>query len=304
MLSFAQATFGGIGAAVSSQLASQQHMSVIATIIIGAFVTVFLGIIVALPSLRLGGIFLTLFTFAFALAFENVFLKFGWVTGGIYPEVSPRPKLGTIDFANDKTFLVLCLVLLAIVAAIVVLAREGTTGRYLHAVRASDVGAASIGISSTRARIVTFGLSAGIAGLGGGLLTSYEGHYTASDWQTFVGLFWVVIVVTLGARTVEAAIQAAVAFVLFQKRVLATWIPYLLDHIQPWHHFAQVPTPVQYMLFGLGAITYARHPEGILEYSKRRAADVGERLRGAGRSGGTPAPPSSTPAPTGAGASI
>ncbi|HEY1740844.1 MAG TPA: ABC transporter permease, partial [Acidimicrobiia bacterium] len=205
MLSFAQATFAGIGAAVSSQLAAQQGMSVIATILIGAVVTAILGIIVSLPSLRLGGIFLTLFTFAFALAFENVFLKFGWVTGGIFPEVSPRPKVGAVDFGHDKTFLVLCLVLLAIVAAMVVLVREGTTGRYLDAVRASEVGAASIGISSTRARIVAFGLSAGIAGLGGGLLTSYEGHYTASDWQTFVGLFWVVIVVTLGARTVEAA---------------------------------------------------------------------------------------------------
>ncbi len=281
-LSFAQATFAGIGAAVSSQLASQQGMSVIATILIGAVVTAFLGIVVSLPSLRLGGIFLTLFTFAFALAFENVFLKFGWVTGGIFPEPSPRPKLGTIDFGHDRTFLVLCIVLLALVSAVVVLARDGTTGRYLHAVRASEVGAASIGISSTRARLVSFGLSAGIAGLGGGLLTSYEGHYTASDWQTFVGLFWVVIVVTLGARTIEAAIQAAFAFVLFQKRVLPVWIPYILDHVQPWHHFAQVPVSVQYMLFGLGALTFARHPEGILEYSKRRTAALGDRLRGRG----------------------
>ncbi|HEY3832388.1 MAG TPA: ABC transporter permease [Acidimicrobiia bacterium] len=299
MLSFAQATFAGIGAAVSSQLASQQGMSVIATILIGALVTAILGIIVSLPSLRLGGIFLTLFTFAFALAFENVFLKFGWVTGGIFPEVSPRPKIGTIDFAHDKAFLVLCLVLLAIVAAMVVLVREGTTGRYLDAVRASEVGAASIGISSTRARIVAFGLSAGIAGLGGGLLTSYEGHYTASDWQTFVGLFWVVIVVTLGARTVEAAIQAAFAFVLFQKRVLAVWIPYLLNHVQPFHTFAQVPTPVQYMLFGLGAITYARHPEGILEYSKRRSNAMMERFRGGRGSGAAESDPAA-PSPAGA----
>ena len=112
---------------------------------------------------------------------------------------------------------------------------------------------------------------------------SYEGHYTASDWQTFVGLFWVVIVVTLGARTVEAAIQATFAFVLFQKRVLSVWIPYLLNHIQPFHTFAQVPTPVQFMLFGLGAITYARHPEGIIEYSKRRSErDDGRFRRGRG----------------------
>jgi ABC-type branched-subunit amino acid transport system permease subunit len=296
-LSFAHATFAGIGAAVSSQLASQQGMSVILTILIAAVVTAVLGVIVALPSLRLGGIFLTLFTFAFALAFENVFLKFGWVTGGLFPEVAPRPQLGSVDFANNRSFFVLCLVLLAIVSAIVVLVREGTTGRFLHAVRSSEVGARSIGINPTRARIVTFGLSAGIAGLGGGLLTSYEGHYSAADWQTFLGLFWVVIVVTLGARSIEAAIFAAFSLVLFAKRVLPVWVPYAINHVQPFLHVNSLPSAVQYILFGLGAVTYARNPEGILESSKRRTSEALRRLSTGGR-GGRAAPVAPVPSET------
>jgi branched-subunit amino acid ABC-type transport system permease component len=278
-LSFAQATFAGIGGAVSSQLATQQGMSMIVAVFVAFAVTAVIGIAVSLPSLRLGGIFLTLFTLAFALAFDNVFVKFGWVTGGIFPEASPRPQLGPIDFANNHTFLVLCLIILALVSVVVVLTRGGTTGRYLHAVRGSEVAAASIGISSTRARIVTFGLSAGIAGLGGALLTSYEGHYSASNWQTFIGLFWVVIVVTLGTRTVEAAIVAAFAFVLFDKRVLAVWLPWIINHIQPFWHVDSLPTALQYVLFGLGALTYARNPEGILEYNKRKTAATIERMR-------------------------
>jgi branched-chain amino acid transport system permease protein len=277
-LSFAQATFAGIGGAVSAQLATQQGLSVIVAIVIAGFITAIVGMVVSLPALKLGGIFLTLFTFAFALAFDSVFVKFGWVTGGIFPEASPRPVMGAIDFSNNKSFYVLCLVALAIVAGIVVLVRGGTTGRILSAVRGSEVAAASIGISSTRARIVSFGLSAGIAGLGGGLLTSYEGHYSADNWQTFIGLFWVVVVVTIGPRTIEGALQAAFAFVLFQKRVLPIWIPWIINHIQPFGKVNSVPTAVQFIVFGLGALTYARHPEGILEANKRKPIEALNRF--------------------------
>ncbi len=289
-VSFAQATFAGIGGAVSAQLATQQGWSVIAAVVIGAFVTGIVGMVVSLPALKLGGIFLTLFTFAFALAFENVFLKFGWVTGGIFPEASPRPVMGGIDFTNNKSFFVLCVVVFAIVAAIVVLVRGGTTGRFLDAVRGSEVAAASVGISSTRARIVSFGLSAGIAGLGGGLLTSYEGHYSASNWQTFLGLFWVVIVVTLGPRTVEGALQASFGFVFFQSRVLPTWLPWLVNHVQPFWKLNSTPVAVQYILFGLGALTYARHPEGILEANKRKPMEALSHFVERHRNGSTPAP--------------
>ena len=245
-VSFAQATFAGIGAAATAQFATQQGMSVIVAILLGALLSAAIGVVVSLPALRLGGIFLTLFTFAFALGFENVFLKFGWVTGGIFPEAAPRPQLGSIDFANNRSYLALCIVVFAIVALLVVLVRGGTTGRYLDAVRGSEVAAASIGISSTRARIVTFGLSAFIAGLGGGLLTSYDGHFTASSWSTQIGLFWVVMVVTLGPRTVEGALQAAFGFILFSKRVLPVWLPWLVNLI-PGVHIGALPTAVQYI---------------------------------------------------------
>ncbi len=34
----------------------------------------------------------------------------------------------------------------------------------------------------------------------------------------------------------------------------------------------------QFILFGLGAITYVCHPEGIVEYNKRRSLDAVQRF--------------------------
>ena len=82
----------------------------------------------------------------------------------------------------------------------------------------SEYAAASIGISATRARIIAFSLSAGIAGFGGGLLATYYGqaNYDQS-FQFFLGLVWVVLVVTAGARSVQAAVVSGLGFFLIPE---------------------------------------------------------------------------------------
>jgi branched-subunit amino acid ABC-type transport system permease component len=270
-VSFAQATFAGIGGFASAQLASNAGISVLLTIVLAGLLAAVIGALLAVPALRLGGIFLTLATYAFALFFDNVIVSLSWVSGGIFPVVAPRPQIGTIDFANDRAYLALCIVVLVIVGTIVVLVRNGTTGRYLTAVQGSETAAAAVGINPTRARIVAFALSAGIAGVGGALLVSQEGHAGKADFAAQIGLFWLVLVVTLGPRTVEGAIQAAIGFVLFQSRVLTDWLPWIINHIQPFLHVNALPLAVATIFFGLGAVTYARHPEGILEANKTKS---------------------------------
>jgi len=163
---------------------------------------------------------------------------------------------------------------------LVALIRRGTTGKFLDALRGSETAAASLGISPARARVIAFALSAAIAGLGGGLITLHEeqANYTA-NFVPFFGLFWLVLVVTLGARTVEGAIQAGFAFAL---------VPELLKAIH-------LPAALQFVGFGLAAITYAKHPEGIVEYGKRRQlASMQRRLdrrNGVDREGASPEVP-------------
>ena len=281
-ISLCLATFGAIGACATAQLATQQGMSVVVAMFLAALIAGAIGGLIAVPALRLGGIFLSLATLAFAYFFDQVILPLGWVGGGIFPVEAPRPKIGPFDFgapSHDRAFLVLTLIILVIVSVIVIWVRGGTTGRYLDAMRGSEVAAASIGISRTRTRIVAFALSAAIAGLGGGLMASYEraANVTAHFAPEF-GLVWVVLVVTLGSRTVEGAIQAAIGFTFFEAVVLPTWFPWLVNHAQPLYHMGALPPGLQTILFGLGALTYAKHPEGILEFQKRKSYAFFERI--------------------------
>ena len=164
-------------------------------------------------------------------------------------------------------------------SVLVIFVRRGTTGHNLDAMRGSEVAAQSVGISPTRAKITAFALSAGIAGLGGGLLAAKTGIASPTDFNYFLGLVFVVLVVSTCARTVEGAINAGIAFALipeFQSRLGLSggWV---------------------FILFGLGAIQYARHPEGTLEHGKRRALAFFQRLwdrrsaKGTDVAGGDPA---------------
>jgi ABC-type branched-subunit amino acid transport system permease subunit len=118
-----------------------------------------------------------------------------------------------------------------------------------------------VGINPTRIRILAFAVSAGVAGLGGGLLASQKHIATANDFSYFYGLFFVVLVVTLSPRTVEGAVQAALGFAL---------VPQLLEAVG-------LNQSYQFVLFGLGALTYARHPEGVIEFQKRKSMAAIER---------------------------
>jgi ABC-type branched-subunit amino acid transport system permease subunit len=271
-ISLCQTTFAAIGAFTTSQLVSNWNMPVLVTMLIGAVIAAAVGALLSLPALRLGGIFLALATLAFALFFENVMVKFEWLSGGAVPPQIPRPIIGPINFESDKSFFVLSVIILAIVGVIVIWVRSGTTGRYLDALRGSEVAASSIGINPARARIIAFAFSAGIAGLGGGLLAIQERRANYSlDFSVFFGLFWVVLVVSIGARTVEGAIQAGFGLKIFPELVLVRIL-----HASPtW----------QFVFFGIGAFAYAKNPEGTLEAGKRRSLNFIQRLldRRAGR---------------------
>src|SRR5439155_491216 len=148
-----QSSFAAIGAFTTAQLVNRYDAPVLVTIVAGTVLAAVVGAMLAVPALRLGGIYLSLATLAFALMFESVLVPLHWVSGGDLPLKVPRPLLGSIDFANEKAFFLLCLGVLALAAGVVILVRRGTTGRYLDALRGSEVAATAVGINPTRARI-------------------------------------------------------------------------------------------------------------------------------------------------------
>ena len=301
-ISLCQGSFAAIGAFTMYQLADRYDLSVIAGAAIGAVIAAAVGAVLSLPIRRLGGVWVAIATLAFAFFFDAVMVKLSWVGGGDTSLLTgtrvPRPTLGPWDLASDKAFLVFAVVVFALVSILVINIREGTTGRTLRALRGSEVAAQSLGISPARARLVAFAVSGFIAGLGGAVLAMHQQNVNyPNNFAPFAALFWLVLVVSLGARTVEGAANAGAAFALFDnvllKGELLAWIlrdPARVPDIFP------ISPKWRFVLFGLGTVQFARHPEGLVEHGKRRAMARVERLlerRSGGGDSEPPSPPSS-----------
>jgi ABC-type branched-subunit amino acid transport system permease subunit len=293
-ISLCQGTFAAIGAFTAFQLTDRAGMPVLLAGLIGAALAATVGAILSLPVLRLGGVWVAIATLAFAFFFDAVMVKLPWIGGGdtslLQGTRVPRPTIGPWDLADDKMFLVLTLVVFVVVSLAVIQIREGTVGRTLRAVRGSEIAAQSIGISPPRARITAFAVSGFIAGLGGALLAMHQQNVNyGSNFAPFAALFWLVLVVSLGSRTVEGAVQAGAAFSLFDQVVLRGSIfGWLLRSPDRIPGFLPLSPKWRFVLFGLGTIQFARHPEGLVEYGKRRAHEHAERLLARTRRTGDP----------------
>jgi branched-chain amino acid transport system permease protein len=154
-------------------------------------------------------------------------------------------------FANsDKAFVYLGLAAIAVVSLLIVNLRRSTAGLALNAVRWSETGARSLGISVVQMKLLVAGLAAFVAGLGGAFLGMQGKVALGDNFSVYYGFVLLTVVVTIGVRSNFAAIVAGLSFVMFPQ-LLEEWLS------PKWIQL----TPI---LFGIGAIQLARHPNGVM----------------------------------------
>lgn len=265
MLSLVQATLAGVGALTAAALATHStifgvHIAnpfsssagwpIGLAILAGGVVAVPVGLLVASLSLRLGDVYLALATLAFALLVEQlVFAREEFDNFGAGIALS-RPVFLGIDFNDRTAFFILLGIVFCAVALLVVNLRRATTGLVLASVRSSEQAAATTGVSVVRSKLLTFGLSAFVAGVGGALYAVTIERAAPNSFNVLIGIVWLAIVATWGVRSVLGALIAGILFAV---------VPQLFAE-----HLPQSWTDVPTLLFGLGAIGLARQPRGVL----------------------------------------
>jgi branched-chain amino acid transport system permease protein len=281
-ISLCQATFAGLGGFVAGQLADHYGLPVVLGMVAGGLLAALLGVIVAVPTLRLAGLPLALATLAFALLADNILFPNTWIGNGAGGVTVPRPSLGSITFVAPRSFFLLSLLILAVTAGVVKLVGDGTMGRLLAAMRGSEVAASSVGINVTRLRVLAFALSAGLAGVGGALFGSLEGSLSPEDFNYQISAVLLVVVAIVGLGSITGAVVAGLVYETLQKAV--TTLP---------SRYAGLVA----VIFGLATLSYTRHPEGFVDFLGSKAlAFIGRnqtvaRLLGRGEAGGGPVGP-------------
>jgi branched-chain amino acid transport system permease protein len=227
-VSLCQATFAGVGAYGAGMMVSTFHAAYIVAIVVGVVAAFAIGLLVGLPALRLKGITLAIVTLGIALVFDRYVFQdhiFDWFTGGSGGwQVDSAVLLGIR--VDSSTHIVaayeILLALFCVVALLMVNLHQSGAGRRFRAIRDSELAAATMGVNLTRYKLLAFGLSAAIAGLGGSFYPLVAGSVSPQPFWVFTSLQFAAIAVLMGVRYVPAAALGG-AFMAFVPDVLTRY---------------------------------------------------------------------------------
>jgi branched-chain amino acid transport system permease protein len=272
-VSLCQATFLGVGAYTAAWLFNVFHVNYLVAMAGAVAASFALGILVGIPALRLRGIMLAVVTLGVALVFDRYFFNdhaFDWFTGGnagwrVDGTLIARVPMDWINHAlNVYRF---GLLLLLVIAVLVVNLHDSGSGRRFRAIRDSELAAATMGVDLTRYKLLAFGISAAIAGLGGSLFPLASGQVSAQPFNVFYSLQFAAFAVLMGVRFVPAAFIGGF-FGAFVPTLLGRWHPFHLEIRYDWFQVA------------LGALLVAQliaAPDGVWGDLRRRGAHLRER---------------------------
>ncbi len=220
------------------------------------------GAVLALPVLRLRGIYLALATLAFAVVMDDVFFTSNSIFGSSGAVQVGRPDIFGLRFATNRSFDVLIAIVLALCLIGVGALRRGRFGRRLVGMNDSPAACSTVGLSLTVTKLAVFALSAGMAGLAGALYGGLQTSVGASQFQ-FLDSILIFAGVTLGGMSVLTGAVSTGVFVAILPVIAA--------------HVPQIPNFTQ-LLIGAGVVTIGRNPNGI----GRLYAEVSDFCRSSG----------------------
>jgi branched-chain amino acid transport system permease protein len=263
-ISLAQLSFAGIGAVVMAHhgTGGDPLGLVYAVLVAGA-----VGALVALPVLRLSGIYLALATAAFAVALDRwVFNLPDFDIGPVHIsmfELGSAPVDTLVFFGYEidtpTRHLVFGAIAFVVVAMLVVAVRRSAFGRRLLAIRDSEAACATFGMSLVGTRLAVFTLSAGIAGLGGAIYGTQLASVTPTRFDFVTGLPIFMLLVVGGAGLVGGA--------LFAGASLYGVIPVLASFGEGWKKLGTI-------LPGMVGIGLGRNPSGATQEMGEAVAPV------------------------------
>ena len=250
--------------------------------LIGVVVAVLVGVLVGLPAVRIRGVQLAVVTIATAIAIQSLYLENEVITqlrAGI-PAFVKEPTFFGIDIGarsdrqqnENPLFALFGMVLLSLLAIGVANIRRTGTGRRFLAVRANERAAASAGIGVARTKLLAFGMSAGIAGIGGVMLGFKQVEVSSANFVYGLSLAILATAFLAGITSINGAMIGGL--VLTAGALATTFSNYMfagtnIDNFVP-------------VLSGAGIIVTAIiHPEGIAPFFGMGMRHAGNWLVGA-----------------------
>jgi branched-chain amino acid transport system permease protein len=276
-ISLCQLTFVGVGAFGMGKIGGGHSLLglVAAVVLAGA-----IGAVMALPALRLRGLYLALSTLAFAQVMTAAFFNNNSVFGQGGALKVGRVRLPGLSLNTPRAFFVFCAIAFAVASVGVLAVRRASFGRRLSAMGDSPAACITLGMNLTWTKLVVFTASAGLAGLAGALYGGLQGSVGTTDFQLLSSLVLLLLAVIWGVDSIVGVLIAGLLFALFPTIASSLDLPNF-----------------QYLAVGLGVLGLSRNPEGVIRQVGDRITAVRASVSRAGSDPAEPEPTRPRPRP-------
>jgi len=246
-VSLAHIGFAAIGCSAFSVARVEWGLPWFLALAVAALITIPIGAVIALPAIRLSGIFLALATFAFGLILQVMFynseLMFGPSTAGL---PMPRPQFLGLD--TDLGYYYLVLAVVVVCTLFLVVLQRMRLGRLLRGLGDSPIALETSGASTRLTKLIVFCLSSAMAAVAGALYGSTFTNVGGLSFQSFSSLTLLVLLLLMPGSEPWYAVGGA-----FALAVLPTYLP-----------GGETATEVMTLIFGvsivLASLQHGRHP--------------------------------------------
>ncbi len=253
LISLAGAVFFGIGA-YGVAILSKAGLPLVLAMLVAASAATAVGLLLALPVLRLEEVFLAIATLGFVMISAEVAKLGGEINGGANGMGAAGPALFGWALTERAYHLFIAVVL----GAALWLARNlgrSRFGRGFLALKGSEIAARALGLNPVHLKLIAFGLCAFYTGLSGALYAPLVRFIDPSVFNIMVSISFVAMVIVGGLGSIAGSVLGA---------VFVVGAPQFLTYIG----FDQF----QRALYGVAMIiTLMVLPEGLASLGRRRA---------------------------------
>ncbi len=235
---------------------------------LAVLITVFAGLLVGLPVLRMRGDYLAIATLGFGEIVRLLVLS-DWLKpylGGAQGVTRiGRPHLGSLRIDSPQEFYFLILLSCLLAWFLSVRLRDSRLGRAWFAIREDEHVAQAMGINRVTAKLTAFAIGASFGGLSGALFASLVGSVVPASFSLLVSINVVALLVLGGMGSLPGVLVGALALV---------GIPELLREFQEYRLLLYGMVLIAMMLFRPAGLLPERIHRVELEEAVEEAREI------------------------------
>lgn len=247
-ISFGHGGFYALGAYGAALVAQNLVSDMALAVPIAVVATIVIAALIGAPVLRLRDHFLGLATLAVGLVIYTILNQWTDVTGG--PSGMSIPTTALFGLPLDPvSYHLLVIVILAVVVVGISTLVNSKVGWALRALKADEAAAASVGVDVARYKVLAFGISAGIAALGGALYAFLDNYIAPETFGIHASIMILTMVVVGGLGSNLGAVIGGAFFIS---------LPMLFIEVQEYQHVIYGAVLLLFVLFLPGGIAGGR----------------------------------------------